>query len=267
MDAPWGTLASSCLLELRAQGAPVLPTLKRLRSLAEGHLRTLQEAKARASHALAQAGACGGLVPLFSLALHSILPGVSSHPWLWWGSSAVALGWAAVGAYWLICLADQARWAGLRPSERGWMLSAQCAGERFLATVRTGVPADLAWLKACEFLRQSCPELALHWGRAVGEASPAQTGREVLIEAGRRIRQAVHFSLMEGRPCTERVEAVLAALRGELEALTVKELSTLPTRALRPLFVCVAPALFGLLALGMFLAWQDSSSDWPGGMP
>jgi hypothetical protein len=64
---------------------------------------------------------------------------------------------------------------------------------------------------------------------------------------------------MEGRPCTERAEAALAALRQELRSAVERELGLLGTRALKPLFACVAPAVFLLLGFGLWLGWQQAS--------
>ncbi|MGZ3707838.1 MAG: hypothetical protein ACXWPM_03265, partial [Bdellovibrionota bacterium] len=74
-----------------------------------------------------------------------------------------------------------------------------------------------------------------------------------LAEAGRAIRKAVQVSLMEGRPCAERVESALQALRSEIQAWVDRELALLGTRSLKPLFLCVAPALLGLMAFGLYL--------------
>lgn len=68
---------------------------------------------------------------------------------------------------------------------------------------------------------------------------------------GDELRSHLQRSVMEGRPCTERVESALAAIRLEWGARVERELQLLATRALKPLFLLVAPALFGLLALGL----------------
>ena len=54
---------------------------------------------------------------------------------------------------------------------------------------------------------------------------------------------------MEGRPCLERAEAALLGLRQDMKAQVERELSLLPTRALKPLFIFVAPSLFGTSGL------------------
>jgi hypothetical protein len=76
--------------------------------------------------------------------------------------------------------------------------------------------------------------------------------------AGTSIRKVIQVSLMEGRPCTERVESALQALRQDISAQIERELSLLATRALKPLFCCVAPALLGFLAMGLYLGWVEA---------
>ncbi len=262
LPAPWGALAFDSLQELRARGGALLPTLRRLRALAEQHDRGLGEARARASQSLSQALVCAALVPVFGTALYLLLPSVSARPWIWFASCSGSLMLAGSGALWMLKMAEEARWAGLRGEARSWMLASQCAGERFLALVRSGSPADLAWVRACELLKADAPGLAARWGASVWLASgtsfhsnarcPAEGALE---ETGDSLRRAVQVSLMEGSPCTDRVESALAGLSGELAALVERELSLLATRSLKPLFMCVAPALFALLAIGMGLSW------------
>ena len=162
----------------------------------------------------------------------------------------------------MLSMMEQARWAGLPASQRAWIFASQCAGERFLALVRAGNPADIAWSRAGELLRVEAPALALAWGPSVWKEKPAAStpcrpaAAQALVEAGDSLRKAVQVSLMEGRPCLERVEAALEALRHEIKALVERELSLLTTRALQPLFLFVAPPILGLLAYGLYLSWE-----------
>lgn len=272
LPPPWGSVAYESVRELRASGGALLPTLKRLRELADFQARALAEARARSAQAQAQAASCGLLAPGFAFALYYCLPGVSDSPGIWFGACGVAMLFAGAGALWLLSLAEKARWAGLRPGARSWIFAAQCAGERFLALVRSGNPSDIAWTRACELLATEAPELAVKWGRSIwkeGSEPPDRLSRglaeQSLIDAGDSIRKAVQLSLMEGRPCLERVEATLGALRHELHAQVERELSLLGTRALRPLFLCVAPPILGLLALGIYLSFQQLGGG--GGLP
>jgi hypothetical protein len=102
------------------------------------------------------------------------------------------------------------------------------------------------------------------WGHSVWTSSEvSRTGAVVVIaETGGAIKKAIHVSLMEGRSCMERVEGLLAAFRKDFRAQVERELTLLSTRALKPLFLCVAPALIGLLAIGLFLGWEQAMGDW-----
>jgi hypothetical protein len=172
-----------------------------------------------------------------------------------------ALVSTAIGSLWLLSLAHSARWGGLPRERRSWILASQCAGERFLALVRVGTPPDLAWVSACELLARDTVSLSLAWGNSLWEESKVKfKGRpeEMIAGVAVSIKKSIQVSLMEGRPCTERVEASLLGLRQELKAQIERELTLLPTRALKPLFIFVAPALLGLLACGLWLAGADS---------
>jgi hypothetical protein len=286
LPAPWGELAADSLQELRSCGGALLPTIRRLRALAQEHDAALLESRARSSQALGQAVVCALLVPAFGSALYGFLPGIQERAIAWAGACGIAVALAGVGALWMLAMADDARWAGLPRRARPWMLAAQCAGERFLALVRSGNPTDLAWARACALLKQEAPELALRWGASVwssGGASssgveptaieahraplPARaSAARSLEELGSALRKAVQVSLMEGRPCTERVETALAALRQDLRSLTEQEQGLLGTRALKPLFVFVAPALLALLGFGLWLSWLHVAGSGEGSL-
>lgn len=263
LPAPWGSLAHGSLQALRSSGGALLPTLRRLRSLAQSHRAAWAEGRARCAQALSQAGICALMVPGFGAALYGLLPGVSEHPVIWAFTMAGALMLSAFGAIWLYGLAESARWGGLPSERRAWVLAAQCSVERFLALVRAGTPPDLSWAGACEILSCEAPELALEWGYSIFEPArksaldfEARTAAGALVRSGLSIRKAIQTSLMEGHPCVERVESILKLFQEEWKACVERELSLLGTRGLKPLFLCVAPALFGLLAMGVFLAWE-----------
>ncbi len=272
LAAPWGSLAHDSLQELRSSGGAILPTLRRLKDLATGQLRALADARARSSQALAQAIVCMLLIPAFGGVLYWLLPGVSDHALLWILLCGLSLVIAGGGALWLLSMAQEARWAGLPKNARSWVLASQCAGERFLALVRAGSPADLAWGRATEILSREAPSLALLWGHSVWKSAPldsstvANPASRLFVETGEALRRAVQVSLMEGRPCSDRVEAALSSLSHELKARVEAELTLLSTRALKPLFLCVAPGIFILLGAGFLLCLAASSQELGGGL-
>ena len=266
LPRPWGSLSMDCLIALRASGGSLLPTLRRLRALAEAHAVALDDAQAKSSQASIQAGVCALFVPLLGVALHALLPGVEQSRTLWISACFGAMILTLLASIWLIRLAEKARWGGLEKGHRIWVLASQCAGERFLAWVRCGTPPDLAWTQTCQFLNQEelegGLELATAWGSSVWETPSPVTWKGAaersIVGAGASIKKAVQMSLMEGRPCTERVESALQALRHEIRSQIERELSILATRALKPLFFLVAPALFCLLAFGL---WLEAGSN------
>lgn len=266
LPPPWGGLASSSLQDLRSSGGALLPTLQRLRVLAENHRTALLDARARSSQATAQALGCAGLVPVFGSILYFLLPGVEEFPRTWIAGCSMALLASGAGAIWLFSMAEAARWGGLRPQERSWMLAAQCGGERFLSLVRSGCPPDLAWTRSCEYLSQHAPGLVGKWGFSLW-APHRQSDKNLrpgalctLIQLGDGLKRAVQQSLMEGRPCLDRVSTALEAMRADFRAHVERELSLLGTRALKPLFFFVAPSLMGLIALSLFLCWKGVGS-------
>ncbi len=265
LPSPWGKLAGESIQELRATGAAVVPSLRRLRELSERHASTLAEARAKSSQALAQAGACAALVPLFGSMLYVLVPGITDYPRVWFAACVAAFGLAGAAACWMMSMANRARWAGLEVERRGWLLAAQCMAERFLALVRSGHPADVAYSEACVGFSEGEVELGGYWGHSAWlsaeEGSPlkgASVAANLLAGLGASIRRAVQVSLMEGTPCTPRVEAALIALSGDLRAATEREVAVLSTRCLLPLFLLVAPALLGLMIAGFYIAWLSS---------
>jgi hypothetical protein len=258
---PWGTLCSQSLQELRQSGGAVLPTLKRLRELARSQREQMRGARSRASQALSQAVVGGALVPLMSGLLYSLLPGVAESGWIWWLGTGFAFSAAGLGALWLLSIADDARWGGLPRQQRPWVLEAAVGGERFLAVLRSGTPPDIAWSRVCDGIRIRAGGLAELWGHQLYADLPdtsGEQGRALFREFGEAIRRSVQTSVMEGRPCAERVEQVVESFRKQWRDQVERELGLLGTRALKPLFVCVAPALLGLLGLGMAIALDQA---------
>lgn len=265
LPEPWGGLCAGVLQQLRSAGAPLLPTLKRLRAAAERELALLEDARARVAQAWAQAVVGLALAPIFAVTLGWLLPEIGAQGLRWVVVSGLATAWSALGAFWLLTLAARARRAGLPATRAHWPVVAQLAGERFLALLRSGQPSDLAWAEACNSLGHGAPELARAWTRSAwwgsdpagGPPSPSElsgAAEALFVETGEAVRRAVQASVMEGRPCHERVEGVLATLRERLGAETERQLGLLPARALKPLFLCTAPALLGLLGAALALS-------------
>lgn len=256
LPAPWGKLTAESLEELRQCGGSLIPTLKRLRNLAEEQSAALVDARARSSQAVAQAMVCSMLVPLLGGALYTLLPELEQNSKLWVVSCFFAMLLTVAGSIWLLRMTVVARWGGLRLEFRPWILGSLCAGERFLALVRAGNTPDLAWARAYDLIKQDACELAVFWGASIWDIPQINRRsvlEQVIVNAGGAIKKSVQVSLMEGTPCTERVEAVLYALKQDIQAQVQRELALLGTKGLKPLFLCIAPALFSLLGGGLWI--------------
>lgn len=257
LAAPWNRLAYDSLTQLRSEGGAVVPTLRRFRELARRHFDSLGEARARSAQALAQAAFCGALAPLFSVVLRALIPEVADAGGTWWIVTALALALGLLSALWIWKMVERARWAGLAPGEREWMLAVLVFGERLLALLRLGRAPDRAWTEALPLLP---PALVAEWGgdpwkTAKDEApSEATNLRAALVRTGFGYKKAIQASLWDGQPCGERIESVLEGVRTEMRAFQERELQLLPTRALKPLFLLTAPGILAILAFALFLS-------------
>jgi hypothetical protein len=257
LEEPWRSLSVKSVQELRSAGASLVPTLQRLRNLANVHDFALESAHAKASQAVLQALLCSGLVPLVGTLFYWSVPGIGENLMIWLVACVFSFLCCLCGSYWMLLMASQARWGGLKKSSRCWMLASQCAAERLFAWIRMGSPADLAWIQSVTFLKIHASELSSLWGSSVWSSvlSSKSIGLEKLIlDLGVSIKKSIQVSLLEGRPCLKRLEDLMEAFRGELQSHIERELMLLPTRVLKPLFVFVAPSLMALLGLGFWLA-------------
>lgn len=258
LEAPWNRLSYDCLTLLRSEGAAVVPTLKRFRELARRHFESLGEARARSSQAVAQAGVCFALVPIFSFVLRWILPDVESAGGVWWFVTAFATGLGVLSGLWIWKMAEAARWGGLGKNEQTWMLDSMVFGERLLALLRLGRAPDRAWTESMPLLPA---ELRTSWGSDPWntaqdgiKAGMARNLKEALEQSGSTYKKAIQASLWDGQPCSERIESVISGLRSEIRAYQERELQLLGTRALKPLFLLTAPGLLSLLGFALYLS-------------
>jgi hypothetical protein len=255
---PWRSLSAESLRSLRSEGGSVVPTLRRFRELARRHFDAISEARARSAQAIAQALVCALLVPLFGFALRFLLPEVEEAGGTWWFGTAVAGTLGVLAGLWIWKMAEDARWGGLRGSEREWMLGTLVFGERILALLRLGRAPDQAWVESIVILPSP---LQAQWGGDAWKAPIASAGesakslREALLAGGNAFRKAIQASLWEGYPCSDRIESAIAGLRTEIRAYQERELQLLGTRALKPLFLLTAPGLLGLLGFALLLSF------------
>jgi hypothetical protein len=265
--APWGGLISESLIRLRSHGASLVPTLKRFRELVVSHEKNLRQGKARASQALAQAMVCALMIPLFSSVLYLMVPGVDEKRSFWFVLSFFACLWGGLASLWMLSMSEMARWGGLKKTEQPWVLESLSFGERLLATLKAGASPDLAWTESTKMLSSG---LVCLWGANIWQESSnsasTQTGplhfRESIATLGERLRRSIQVSLMEGSPSEDRMISVIESFKTEMESFQERELSLLPARAMKPLFLCVAPAVMSLLVTALVLSFQSQAPGW-----
>ncbi|MEN9723600.1 MAG: hypothetical protein RJB38_1586 [Pseudomonadota bacterium] len=265
LEPPWGELAIETISEFRAQGIAVTPTLRRLEKIFDDQKKADHRARARSAQAWGQAVVCGAIVPLISAALFFLVPGLIDLGWKWLWVTAIALFLDAIAMAWMLSLAEAARWAGISKDRRCWWGAAHSFGERLLGSLRGGLPADLAWSRAVPQLQRLAPDLLTAWGADLWSPAPglrslaSDSASRRIAEQGESLRRAIQASIYEGKGCAERIEASFAALQAELECEVERQIQLLSTRALKPLFLLVAPSVLLLLVLAFSLSWSSWS--------
>ena len=260
--APWGELLFQSVSELRSQGAPVLPSLHRMQKTLEEQTELILEGKVKSAQAFGQAVLGIVLVPIFSVILFFLLPEVQQSMTEYLILTLFSLFLGAVSFIWMISLADQARFASIRSENRKWMVSVNVTLERLMALIATGLPPDLAWKKTIEELSVHDFTLAREWKGQVWDQdftiqSPTENDAERLIlNLGTEIRRSIQTSLIEGRACLDRIESIHRAYLLDLKMKIGRELSLLPNRCLKPLFLLVLPSVMILMIGAMVLTMK-----------
>ncbi len=261
---PWNRVLKDSLRELREQGAPVLPTLARVRRTLQEQAEFLLESRVRSAQALHQAALAVSLVPGFGLVLHFSLPGVREAGGTFALLALVSFLLASLAFFSILSSADRARYGNLRPEHREWWVLIHSTMERILALISSGSPPDLAWRRALEELYRSDRSLAHAWGTQVwdpfGEAgAPAGNDcKRLILGLGVEMRRSIQTSLIEGRGCLDRLESIHSACLTELRMTVRRELELLPNRCLKPLFLFVLPGVMLLLAGGLWISMKDA---------
>lgn len=260
LGAPWGNVAGRAVQDLRARGASVLPTLRRLRALADEMLEFNAESRTKSGGALAQAVTLACLVPALALALWALVEEIQSIGLAWWVAVTFACVGAGAGAAWIVRLAERAQWLGLKRQDRDLVLASQVLAERLLALIRCGHAPDVAWTETLAGADVFADRLGALWGHGFWNDKIARTenvtgqGLRQIADLGLALRRAIQVAVMDGHPATERIESLLAGFRRDFRGAVGRELAALPNRALKPLFVCVMPSVAVLLVAGFGLA-------------
>lgn len=250
---PWGLSLSRSLTELRAQGAPVLPSLLRMQNTLEEQTEMIQEARVKSSQAVGQAFMGFILIPLFGGVLDQMLPGIAEHQGAFCFLLFFCMLFCSGSLVWIFVLVDQARFGNLRSENRSWMVSVNSTIERVFALISCGMPPDLAWKKSIEELALLDSKLASVWKSEIWDADfSLPRGRysdceKRVLQVGIEMRKSIQVSLIEGRTCLDRLEAIQRGFFIDFKASLNRELALLPNRCLKPLFVFVLPSVLCLM--------------------
>lgn len=254
---PWGQVLSRSLAELREQGAPVLPTISRMQKTLEEQVQFILDAKTKSSQAFGQAFLGLIMVPVFGLALYALLPGIenSLRSFLLLMFFSLLLSFAAF--VWMLSIVENARFGNLKSENRPWLVTVHATLERLLALISTGHPPDLAWKTAMSELEKNDQTLVHAWKSQIWDpdfrVSPLieNESERLILCLGQEVRKSIQTSLLEGRPCMDRIESIHRAFQVDLTAIVSRELNLLPNRCLKPLFIFVMPSLM-ILMMGSF---------------
>ena len=254
---PWGQILFESIAELRSQGAAILPTLRRMQHTLEEQTELILEGKVKSAQSMGQAVLGIGLVPIFGGILYAMIPEVQENTQDFILLLLFAGFFSSISFIWIVSMVDQARFGNLRTENRRWLVSVNVSFERLLALISTGLPPDLAWKKTIEELAIHDSTLARDWKALVWDpdfsiqSSAASEVERLILNLGVEVRRSIQTSLLEGRPCLDRIESIHRTFLLDLRMKISRELSLLPNRCLKPLFILVLPSvmlvLFGSL--------------------
>ncbi len=257
--APWGKILDDSLQELRTQGAAILPTLQRMQKTLEEQTELIQLGKVKSSQAMGQAWIGMMLVPGFGSLLVLMLPEIKAHLSLFLGLILFSSFLGSLAFLWILSMVDQARFGGIQPENRKWLVSVNVSLERLLALISTGLPPDLAWKKTIEELALTDLALAREWKSQVWDQDfslsiPTENEAErMVLKLGVEVRRSIQSALLEGRACLDRIEAIHRAFLLDLRMIVGRDLECLPNRCLKPLFILVLPSVMIILVGGLYL--------------
>jgi hypothetical protein len=243
--------------DIRERGAQVLPYLGRVRAECVRAASLLARASEESAGARAQAGACLILFPLFSAGLTLLLPDLRQSALSWGAFCAVALILGAIGYFWMLRMSALAQWGGLPAHRRAWIFFPAQIATALVSEIQSGVPGDLAWSQVYRKIVQEDQEFATRMGSSLWSTQTVTRSRLGLLEIIDRgiedQRRIVAHAVLEGRAAVESLERLLDQVQEEIRAELSRGVRQLSTRALAPLFLCVAPGFFILIVGAIWL--------------
>ncbi len=265
LPTPWGGVLFECVDQLRKRGASIIPVFDRFKGLIELSHQTLAEAHALAAPARAQIWICFLLVPITGAGLYALLDVISADSALWFCVVLFSMSWSVLGAYFLSREIDLIFSVGLNASQKDWPIWLMAGAEKLMSQIKAGEPADRGWNQTLETLAQHSSLLADFWGPFRFETRHSYETDEFkslpfwVSDFREQLLISIRASLFDGRPCLDRIGASIQAFQINWSSELKKGLSTLPTRAIKPLFLFVLPSVLSLLVVAMALVMKEST--------
>jgi hypothetical protein len=257
-QGPWPGLVVDTLQGLRARGASLGPSLDRFTALLKQIVKTYQQSDIQTGPARGQLILSMVLVPLVGLTLALVLPPLQERWQLWLFICLLSFFWAGLGSVALGIEIEKALDAGLELRHRDWPMWLLASGERLISAVRTGETLDASWNQAQRFLGQHSISLSEYWG---GFSWSEKKVTHVPLWIGdfrSQLLRAIQVALMEGQPSLDRIHTVVDSFFLEWSTQIQTRVALLQSKALKPLFFFMAPALFSLIIFSIYFLWNDS---------
>jgi Flp pilus assembly protein TadB len=167
------------------------------------------------------------------------------------------VGWGVIGYFWMLRMSAQAQWGGLAPEQRAWIFYPAQVGTALVSELQGGVPGDLAWSEVYRRMSLEDRTFAARMGSTLWSAPSVVRSRPGMLEILERAiedqRRILAHAVLEGRSSAESLERLLDQVQEEIRGELSRGIRRLGTRALLPLFLCVAPGFFILLAGAILL--------------
>jgi hypothetical protein len=253
---PWGGTLVQGLQTLRKKGARVLPLLQRIESAVFRQKSHEENLRAQLSQAYAQVLTMAILTPLSALALTFFLEGPSRNPTLWGLAVGVATLMNGIAAYTLLLMSRSASRGALPEVCREWPISGMLGLEYCIALIQSGETADTAWQAMIQYFRDDRQRRLVDlWGASIWVAPdkrPVSEGEQIWERWGESFRRVIQLSLMDGTPCVDRLQLMMADFEKEWGHRVEKKIREVSQKALIPLFILVFPSVVGLMGIALF---------------
>ncbi len=250
------TQVPSLIRKLRENGAPLLPTLRRLRQFAESQSQANLDAKVQVGQVRAQLVVSLVLNVAFAVATWFLVPEVQECRELFAVALFLVLFFAILAAWLVHRMIDQAMWQSLKAEQRPLVSEALLAGERVLGKIEAGLPPDVAWLDLLLELDQTSPDLSYAWRKRGGlscfQGRATPRALRSILSFGCELREGIDACILDGRAARDRIDRQFMGMRALWWTAVQQSLKQLPTRALGALFLGVLPGSLALFVVAGF---------------